>query len=115
MGIADRTNEVIVGTSEGVIKVRDIRRHGIETDKWDIGKFNDFKGVPWEPIPGREGIELKCRVNLPQDRASIEPPMVGEDRPFVPRRVRITREQVRMMGFTVGCTQGPVNAWGTTK
>ena len=34
LGIADRTNEVIVGTSEGVMKVRDVRRHGIETDRW---------------------------------------------------------------------------------
>ena len=83
--------------------MRDIRRHGIETDKWNLSQFNDFKGVPWEPVPGREGIEIKCRVNLPRDRSGVEPPMVGEDRPLVHRRVKITREQVRLMGFTVGC------------
>ena len=92
-----------MGASEGVIKVRDVRRHGIETDKWNLARFNDFKGVPWEPIPGREGIELKCRVNVPREGAGVEAPMIGEDREPVHRRVRITREQVRMMGFTVGC------------
>ena len=103
LGIADRTNEVIVGTSEGVIKVRDVRRYGIDRDKWDLAKFNDFKGVPWEPVPGREGIELKCRVNIPRDNSRLEPPMVGEARDPIRRRARITREMVRMLVFTVGC------------
>merc|ERR1712186_73111 len=103
LGIADRTNEVIIGTSEGVIKVRDVRRHGLDKDKWDLVKFNGFQGVPWEPIPGREGIELKCKVNIPVDRSEVSEPMVGEDKDMVHRRVKITREQVRMMGFTVGC------------
>ena len=80
LGIADRTNEVIIGTSEGVIKVRDIKRHSIEKDRWDLAKFNAFQGLPWEPIPGRQGIELKCRVNIPADREAIEPAMRGEER-----------------------------------
>ena len=103
LGIADRTNEVIVGTKEGVIKARDIRRRGTKEEQWDLGKFNEFRGVPWEPVPGREGIEIKARINMPRDREPVRPPMVGEEREAVPRRVKITREQVRTMGFTVGC------------
>ena len=67
LGIADRTNEVIVGTSEGVIKARDIKRYSSEKEKWALDKFNEVKGVPWEPIPGRQGIEIKARVNMPVD------------------------------------------------
>ena len=103
LGIADRTNEVIVGTSEGVIKVRDIRRKGTNKERWNVSNFNEFKGVPWEPIPGREGIEIRARVHVPSDREPLQPPMQGEERQVIPRRARITREQVRMMGFTVGC------------
>ena len=66
-------------------------------------KFNKVKGTPWEPVPGRQGIELKCRINLPEDKDPVERVMSGEPREVVPRRVRITREQVRMAGFTVGC------------
>ena len=101
-----------MGTKEGVIKVRDVRKHGIETDKWNLAQFNAFQGVPWEPIPGREGIELKCRVNMPRDSEGVTQPMEGQDSDLVHRRVRITREQVRLMGFTVGCPGcRAVNRW----
>ena len=73
------------------------------TRRWDLGKFNKVKGVPWEPTPGREGIEIRARVHVPRDNSAPEAPMEGEAKEVVPRRVRITREQVRMAGFTVGC------------
>ena len=103
LGIADRSLEVIIGTDKGVIKVRDVRRHGLEKDKWDIARFNNMKGVPWEPVPGREGIEIRAKVLMPEDRQQVSPPLEGEVKDAVPRRVRITREQVRMQGFTLGC------------
>ena len=102
LGIVDRSNEVI-RTEEGVVKVRDVRKYGMEGEIWCLDKFDKVKGVPWEPIPGRQGIELKCRVNLPEDKTPVERPMQGEKEEVIPRRVRITREQVRMAGFTIGC------------
>ena len=50
-----------------------------------------LKGVPWEPIPGREGIAIPNRVNVPVDEDPVIRPMEGYDRDIVPRRVRITR------------------------
>jgi len=32
------------------------------------GRLNVVRGSPWEPIPGREDIELKSRVIVPADR-----------------------------------------------
>ena len=92
-----------MGTHEGVIKIRDIRRKGTESERWNLDKFNSFQGTPWEPIPGREGIELKTCVHVPKDTDPVNPVAKGEDKEAIPRRVRITREQIRMQGFIVGC------------
>ena len=104
LGIADRTNEVIVGTSEGVIKVRDVRRHAADKDRWDLIRFNAFQGVPWEPIPGRNVDTIPVRVRLAEEgEAAPEPANLGEPRAISRRRMRITRKQIVKIGFTVGC------------
>ena len=58
--IADRTGEAIIGTKDGVIKARDVRSME-EKEAWNIGRFNDIRGTPWEPVPGREGIEIRSK------------------------------------------------------
>ena len=68
-----------------------------------MDKFYAIQGVPWEPIPGRQGIEIKARVNLSADQDPVGVPMRGEYGEVIHRRVIITREQVRIHGFTVGC------------
>ena len=30
------------------------------------GRMEAMKGVPWEPVPGREGIEIHSRVTMPE-------------------------------------------------
>jgi hypothetical protein len=102
MGVADRTGEVIIGTKDGVIKARDIRSME-EKEAWDMGKFNDIRGTPWEPVPGREGIEIRSRVVIPVTRTEPGQLMEGEDRDFIVRRMRINRETIRKLGFTIGC------------
>ena len=58
LGMINRSEEYLVGTENGVRKVISIRRHGMKELQWDKKRFNDMKGVPWEPTPGREGIEI---------------------------------------------------------
>ena len=65
--MADRTGETIIGTKDGVIKARDVRSME-EKEACDIGRFNDIRGTPWEPVPGREGIEIRSRIVIPIDR-----------------------------------------------
>ena len=55
MGIADRSGEVIFGTSEGVTRVRDVKSKESK-EAWKLEKLNQMRGVPWEPDPGRQGI-----------------------------------------------------------
>ena len=55
LGIKDESGEVIIGTKEGAIKVRTIRRKGTKAERWNKEEFNAMKGTPWEPVPGGEG------------------------------------------------------------
>ena len=64
LGIGEETGEMIVGTQEGIVKARDFRRRGSEGERWNISKFNSFRGVPWATIPGSELDDMKSRVEL---------------------------------------------------
>ena len=89
-------------TKEGVIKVRDVRSME-EKEAWNVGRFNDVRRTPWESIPGREDIEIKSRVVIPVDRTGPRQLIEGEETGFTVRRMRITREFIRKVGFTIGC------------
>jgi hypothetical protein len=68
LGIADRTGETIIGTKDGVIKARDIR--SMEAgEAWNVARFNDIRGTPWEPVPGRGGAEVRSKIVVPTDRS----------------------------------------------
>jgi hypothetical protein len=47
LGIRDRSGEVLVGASEGVIKVRPVRRRGFEVTRWSEELMSIMKGTPW--------------------------------------------------------------------
>ena len=44
--------------------------------QWDKRRFETLNGVPWEPVPGREGIEVRSNVDIP-DRLD-DPNMIPE-------------------------------------
>ena len=46
LGVRDETGEAIVGTKDGVVKRRDFRRKPIVDDRWDVKKFDEFRGSP---------------------------------------------------------------------
>ena len=78
LGVRGESGELIIGTSSGVIKAKTFRRYGRDEDRWNLTRFGEFKGVPWEPIPGRKGYEFYTQVALPKDdRAVMEPQKVA--------------------------------------
>jgi hypothetical protein len=101
LGVADRSGETIIGTKDGVIKVRDARPLE-EIEAWNMGRFHDLRGTPWEPIPGREGIKITSRVVIPVDRTGPRQLVEGVESDFIVRRMRITREFIRKVRFTIG-------------
>ncbi len=62
LGIRDESGEAIIGTDEGVMKCRTIKRKGTREERWDLGQVEKMKGVPWEPEPGREEVEIEFRL-----------------------------------------------------
>ena len=62
LGIRDESNELLIGTAQGVLKVRTIRYYNNILERWDPVSFSGIVGPPWEPVPGREGIEVKSSV-----------------------------------------------------
>ena len=62
IGVREESGEPIVGTEQGVIKARAFRRRGSEKERWLKGHVKSVGGIPWEPIPGREGVEIKSSV-----------------------------------------------------
>ena len=52
-GIADKSDEVTIGTEEGTVKARAIRRLA-EQSKWDRETVDRMRGTPKQPIPGHD-------------------------------------------------------------
>ena len=68
--IREESNELIVGTSEGVLKVAPYRRRP-ESERWKWEEMRNIKGTPWEPVPGRGGIEIKSKVTIPSESVPL--------------------------------------------
>ena len=64
LGIQDDSAGVIVGTSIGVLKVRSVRSYTNVADRWKVLSLFGVVGVPWCPILGREGVEIKSQVRM---------------------------------------------------
>jgi len=103
LGIREESGETLIGLKEGVIKVNSIRRHATEGKRWNKELFNNFQGVPWEPVPGSESSEVRSRVRLPETPNEFIEPARTREVESVPRRHWITREDVREFGMTPGC------------
>ena len=71
--------------------------------QWEKSKFEALTGTPWEPVPGREGIEIRSNIvlteRLDEPRRTPEP----EEQEVVRRRAGIRKEDVMEFGATPGC------------
>ena len=62
LGIRDESGELYIGTKDGILKVRTFRSYVTLSDRWGAASLFEINGLPWEPVPGREGIEVKASV-----------------------------------------------------
>ena len=77
-----------MGTSIGVLKVRPVRSYTSIADQWKpIGRF-EIAGVPWRPIPGRDGVKLKSHVRMASEFEDKMDHNEGQQQPFVVRVVK---------------------------
>ena len=104
MGVKDDTGECIRGTSEGTVKARDFKRLADEAQRWSADRIKSLQGTPWQPIPGRNDEAIPVRVHLAEEGSVLpNPSSIGEPRPEIKRRARISRSDVIRVGYTIGC------------
>ena len=102
LGVRDESGEVIIGTKEGVIKVRSIKRKASIEARWNKELIDSFKGTPWEPVPGKEGAEIKTSVCIPCEFNPTETE-IGVRKEVIRRRFRITPKDVAQHLPTMDC------------
>ena len=63
-----------------------------------------MRGTPWEPVPGRGDDAIPVRVRFPEEGdPAPNPDVLGEPKPDIKRRARISREDVVRIGFSLAC------------
>jgi len=103
LGIQDESAELIVGTSIGVLKVRSVRSCTSIADQWKSMSLFEIAGVPWRPIPGRDGVELKSHVRMASEFGDKMEHAEGQQQPFVARAVEFLKEDIKKYGMSPGC------------
>ena len=103
LGMRDESQESIIGTPDRCLKVKDIRRLGSDADRWNAEEFNEFKGLPWEPVPGSNTMKIKVNVHVPRREGCLDDPVQGEPKGYAPKRFRITKKDFDSIGFTPLC------------
>ena len=66
-GIRDEPGELFIGTKDGILKVRTYRNYLTIAERWNAASLFNVSGLPWEPVPGREGIEVKASVSFARE------------------------------------------------
>ena len=103
LGVKLETGESIIGTPEGAVKARAFRRKPENGGRWGNDGIDGCKGVPWEPYLGAGGgYEIKSKVRLPTESGELTKIVEGEAN-FVPRTLRIKKEEWEKFGITTGC------------
>ena len=65
IGIRDRSDEMLIMTTSGMHKTRNVRRRP-ESDRWDFEFLMTLKGTPWNPNPAAGEMAADA---LPEDMA----------------------------------------------
>ena len=102
------TGEHLIGTKEGVMKARTIRRKGSKEERWDKTKLDEMRGLPWNPVRRElEEERREVRMDLPGQEEPIHEEPLTEDKkeqgPMERRRFQIKVSDVRRLGATPGC------------
>ena len=102
LGVKGSTGEMIVRDEKGVWRTRTIRRKP-EGERWSRENMERIGGVPWRMTKEAEGDgeDLKNEVTI-MDKEYRERAKMEESEP-VPRKVYISKDDLEVHGYTVGC------------
>ena len=113
LGVVERTEEMIIGTKDGVVKCRIWSRMS-KDDQWNRELVLHMKGLAWEPVPGKRNMHIPVDINddggdLEGDYGKVVRPAEALD-DDVPDEVRggldklhISRKAIAKYGPIPGC------------
>ena len=100
LGHADRSNEMLIGTDAGVIRVFDVIRKPKE-ERWSKDKITNMTGTPRQPDPKKPGGKIPVRVTF--EETEEKSPVQSRQKEVEFRRLRITPDMLKKHGYTQGC------------
>ena len=65
--------------------------------------LDEMRGTPWQPTPGRDSVEIVCKIHIPLDESPITDPLDEGREEGGAKRAKIMKEDLRRFGYTVGC------------
>ena len=100
-GLRIESGEIYVMSESGVIKVKHYKQRP-ESERWNLEELDKGIGVPWEPIPGRAGIQVKSHFTI-IGGGGEEIVKMPETRAVQIRRIYIGSKDLEKYGNTIGC------------
>ena len=70
LGHARSSNEVYIGTRNGVVRAYTVKRRDAQS-QWDAELIKQMRGTPRQPDPNKPGYSIECQINF--DPESKEP------------------------------------------
>ena len=100
LGHARTSNEVLIGTSDGVVRAYSVSRRP-EEERWSAEDISNIRGTPQQPNPNKPGgiIPVQVRFDAPEEGEET----VVVDKKADVRRMRISNEMLAEHGYTEGC------------
>jgi hypothetical protein len=102
LGHARRSNEVLIGTKEGVLKAWAIKRRP-EEERWDGERVQAIQGTPQRPDPNMPGIDIPIRIQVSMENMDAPTPMRDPRVEEHARRAYLKKEDFEKHGYTEGC------------
>jgi len=70
LGHSRQSNEVLIGTREGVVRAWATKRMAAE-DMWDGKLIKEMKGTPQKPDPNGPEVEIPIKVKMPLEDSGL--------------------------------------------
>ena len=102
LGHARNSNEVLIGTDQGVVRAYDVKRKP-EDQRWNGEAIKNMKGTPQQPDPSKPGSSIPIRVTFDETEKKEEEKAEAPKRENEIRRMRITKSMLEKYGHTDGC------------
>ena len=105
LGYRSASGEIIVGTKEGVVRTRTVKRKA-EEERWTQNVLDMVGGVPWAPSAGDASAEVAMPdIIIPMQEPEVEvvPARAAAEGVATPRRLAIRVGDIHDHGATAGC------------